>query len=189
MSGRHQMYRLAGIPSVYWDVKPRAYVREEGLTSKFEGIVEACGRPGKGMNYGVVVESRDKSVRPAFTAAILKFLIALHKRPGNWRTFTYISSIIRSTKFDYNRFEDNLLAIMTHPPGQIVAIDGMSSKVMATVEEDEKVRMLDMFERLFQNGAILIISTSDNQDRFEKMLGEDLSQLLSDNLGTWGKLE
>jgi hypothetical protein len=188
VNGRIQRYTKSGLPVLFWNMKPRAYVRDEGLEEKFEGLVEACKGYSHNETYGLVVESRDETVRPAFTAALFKYLMALNERQGHWRTFSYIVDLLRSTKFHQQLWE-TFLDDVTKPARQIVAIEGMSAKRMALLEADELLRLTDMFQRFFQNGCLVIVSTPDNQDRFEKMLGEDLAQLMSDNLGTWGKLE
>ena len=178
----------AALPKRYWNMRPRPYAREEGLESKFEGLVEACKGYAQDVTYGVVVESKEEGVRPAFTASLLKYLMALNEVQGHWRSFPFITGLIRSTKFNHGEWEE-FIGLVTTPPHQIIAIEGMSAKIMATMDDEERLRLEDFFQRLFQNGCLVIVSTPDNQDRFEKMLGEDMSTLLSNNLGTWGKLE
>jgi|19_taG_2_1085344.scaffolds.fasta_scaffold12768_4 hypothetical protein len=187
MIGREQRYQKAGLPNRYWKVRPLIYVREEGLETKFGGIVEACRGYDQDVTYGVVIESRKEGIRPAFGAAVLKYLMALNNVQGWWRSFTRLSGFIRSTKFDQPAW-DTFVDWLCRPTGQILLIENMSAKTMANLDDEERIRLLDFFQQLFQNGCLVIITTTDNQDRFEKMLGEDLAALLSDNLGTWGKL-
>jgi len=187
MNGRYQRYKKAELPSRFWDLKPLVYVREEGLEDKFEGLVEACKGYAQDVTYGIVVESRDENIRPVFAAALLKYLTALNNKQGYWRTFIRLASFIRSTKFNQEGWEE-FVDMVTRPPHQILVIEGMSAKSMVNMDEDERLRLFDFFQSLFYNSCLVIVSTPENQDRFEKSLGVDLSNLLSDNLGTWGKL-
>ena len=126
-------------------------------------------------------------MRPEFTAALFKYMMAYCKTQGWWIPFSDLTHKLRSTKFSYDDW-DGFLKEKLYPCSQVLAIENMNAKTMDKLDTEEMDRLLDFYQKAFQCKCLVIISTQNNQNLFEKVIGEDLAELLSTKLEVWGKI-